>query len=382
MPAPKPAEQDEVAVDEPALLDRIHQGERDRCRTGVAGAVDHRRHPLGRQPQPGRGGIHDPHVGLVGHEQGDVVDGHLGPLQREPGGIDGDPDGLAEHLLASHHHAGAVIGVQQRHQGTVDAEVPAEQRAFAGHGLDHDGPGAVAEKEGVAAVRPVGGPGQGLGADRAAPGPCRRPTRPAAVTRPYVKPAQAALRSMAPPPMPRAAEAAALLAGMSWSGVVVHSINRSDVRASEPGPVEGLAVRPRRPGWRWFPGRFRDGGAVARPRRARWRRAGCECRCARRSIRRSSRTELCRSALVTIRSGRAVPQPVMAAPVMTRATRRSAGRSAPAHPGWARAPSRRPANGDRTSLPPTVPSRVPDLDAGPDVELEFRRRVGRSRRPG
>ena len=70
---------------------------------------------VGRPSRRGDG-VHDPEVGLMGHEQGDVVDGDLGPLERQPGGLDRDPDGPAEHLLAAHGHARAVIGVEQRHQ--------------------------------------------------------------------------------------------------------------------------------------------------------------------------------------------------------------------------------------------------------------------------
>ncbi len=39
-------------------------------------------------------------------------------------------------------------------------------------------------------------------------------------------------------------------------------------------------------------------------------------------------------------------------------------------PGWARAPSKRPANGERTSMPDTVPSRVPTSMGRAGVQLE------------
>ncbi len=113
MPAPKPARRTRSPSTQPALLDGVDEGQRDGRRTGVAGAVDHRGHPLRGEAQPGGGRLHDADVGLVGHEQGDVVDGDLGPLERQPGGVDRHPDRPAEHLLAAHGHARAVVGVQQ-----------------------------------------------------------------------------------------------------------------------------------------------------------------------------------------------------------------------------------------------------------------------------
>ena len=108
----------------------------------------------------------------------------LGPLHRGAGRLDRHPDGLAEDLLTAHDHPGAVIGVQQRHQRPVHAEVPAEQGPFAGHGLDH-APRRRRRRTGRRCCDPPSWwPGSGSRRRSAAPGPCRRRPSPAAVTRP------------------------------------------------------------------------------------------------------------------------------------------------------------------------------------------------------
>ena len=56
----------------------------------------------------------------------------------------------------------AEVRIEKRLQRPVDADIPTQQGGFAGDRFHDHSAGAVAEKEGVGAVRPVGYPGQGL----------------------------------------------------------------------------------------------------------------------------------------------------------------------------------------------------------------------------
>ena len=109
-------------------------------------------------PSRAHGGGDDPHVGLVGHEQRDVVDADAGLLERPLGGVDHDPHGPAEHLLAVHLDGAADLGVEDVAQRAVGAEVEPEHPARAVAALEHDGAGAVTEEDGGAAVLPVHDP--------------------------------------------------------------------------------------------------------------------------------------------------------------------------------------------------------------------------------
>src|SRR5215210_249806 len=150
---------------EAALALGLLEGERDRGRRRVGDTVDVDHDLLGRQAHLGRRGLDDPHVGLVGDEQVDVLDRQPGALDRLVRRGDHAPDRVAVDLAALHaEHRLDALGVEHVRLGGVGAEdeaAAAELELAAGH---HDGAGAVAEQRRGAAVVVVGDARQRLGA--------------------------------------------------------------------------------------------------------------------------------------------------------------------------------------------------------------------------
>src|SRR5215207_9691034 len=174
-------EQSRVAGPGVALGDHPVERERDRRGRAVAlvGDVTGDPHPLGKLHGSGHG-VDDAHVGLVGHEDVQVVEGDTGRVQRllaDLGHREGRP---AEDRVALHrqvrHHAGARLGVGADDVAPVLAladqvELLAvgapHDRSDAGcfAGSDHGRPGPVGEDEGGAAVGEVEDVGQPLHPD-------------------------------------------------------------------------------------------------------------------------------------------------------------------------------------------------------------------------
>ena len=122
-----------------------------------------------RMPEPLARRVDDADVGLVGDDQGEVVDGDAGPLEGPQRRVDHRAHGPAEHLLAVHLDEAADVGGEQVAGRPVGVEVEAEQVARAVGGLEHDRAGAVGEEDGRAAVVPVDDAAHGLGADEQHP---------------------------------------------------------------------------------------------------------------------------------------------------------------------------------------------------------------------
>ena len=140
----EPGQEEMVALVHPPLGQGVVQGQRDGGRGRVAVAVDDRDGPLLGDAQPLAHRLDDAQVGLVGHEQGDVVGAEAGVGHGLLGGFDDRADGLAEDLLAVHGEEAAVLALEQVAQRSVGVEVPAEQLSGAVDRLDDDGAGAVA----------------------------------------------------------------------------------------------------------------------------------------------------------------------------------------------------------------------------------------------
>ena len=98
----EPDEQHEVAGGQAPGVGGLGQGQRHRCGTGVAVVVDGDDRS-GRVEAEALGHrVDDPDVGLVRHEQGDVVDGDPGPGQRAQRRVGRGAHGPTEHLTAVH----------------------------------------------------------------------------------------------------------------------------------------------------------------------------------------------------------------------------------------------------------------------------------------
>ena len=137
---------------------------------------------------------------------------------------------------------------------------------------------------------------------------------------------------------------------------------QADVGAGDARRVRAPCARPPRPGSRWCRVRSRGGervlGSTKGPVAA--RRVWIPLRSTIHSSVVSNRVVM--SSLVTIRSGRAVPQPVMAAPGHEACSQAIGWPVWTRSPGWARVPSRRPANGERTSIRRHGAEQGADLD--------------------
>ena len=163
-----------VAGGHPPVEQGVVEGQGDRGRRGVAVAVDDHRRALLGDAQALAGGLDDPQVGLVGHEEVDVGGGQAGVGHRPLGRLDHHPHRLAEDLLAVHVQVAAVVALEQVAEGAVGAEVPAEQVPGPVDRLEHHRPGPVAHQHGHGAVVPVGDAAEGVGADEQDPARCRR----------------------------------------------------------------------------------------------------------------------------------------------------------------------------------------------------------------
>ena len=157
---------------------RVGEGERDRRRRRVAeiGQVDHG--PLRRDAEALGGGVDDAGVGLVGHEQVDVVGGRAGELERG-GGRGGDRPRRPAEQLGSVHDDVLPTGRDVEDVGAtgIAAEVDAEHAGRRGPGgvasggvvrgerADHDGAGPVAEQHRRRAVVGVDERREAVGAD-------------------------------------------------------------------------------------------------------------------------------------------------------------------------------------------------------------------------
>ena len=164
-PAPKAARATVCAGLQAALALGLLEGERDRGRRRVGHAVDVDHDLLARNAELGRGRLDDAHVGLVGDEEVDVVDGLAGARERLAGGRGHAPHGVAVDVGALHaQHALVALGVEQiglRAVGAQHEAADAELELAARH--DH-GAGAVAEEHGRRAVVMVGDAAERLGA--------------------------------------------------------------------------------------------------------------------------------------------------------------------------------------------------------------------------
>ena len=93
----------------------------------------------------------------------------VGLLEHPLRGLDGCPHGPAEDLAAFHVDVAALVAVQDRGQGPVEAEVVGEDQRLALGRLHDDGAGPVAEEDGRGAVVLVRDLRQGVGADHERP---------------------------------------------------------------------------------------------------------------------------------------------------------------------------------------------------------------------
>jgi hypothetical protein len=111
------------------------------------------------------GGLDDADVGLVGDDEGDVVGGHAGMAHRLLGGVDHDPHGPAEDLLAVHLDQAADLGVEE--------PLAAEPSASRSQPSSWPGPSTASSTTAPAPSanrarccgRPVGDAGERVGAD-------------------------------------------------------------------------------------------------------------------------------------------------------------------------------------------------------------------------
>ena len=113
LPQVKPAPNATSSTSEPGPMrpsaDRLVERERDRRGGGVAVAVDVDHHLRHRDARVLRRGLDDPEVGLVRHQQVDLVRGHAGAGQRLVAGLGHREHRGLEHLAAGHlHEVGAI----------------------------------------------------------------------------------------------------------------------------------------------------------------------------------------------------------------------------------------------------------------------------------
>ena len=256
-------------------------------------------------------GFDDPQVGLMRHQQVDLVGRDAGPGERLVAGVGHGEHGGLEHLAPRHLHVvGPLADDLLADRIGRAAARPVEQRREAPVGLDeggedpaagvrraahHRGAGAVAEEDGGGAVLEVGDGGQLLGADD---------EHGLALTR-----GDEALRH---------GEARRCTPGTPRRCRTPRRARRRGAPAGR-RPWTGAAGR----GWRWR-GRWRRGrppstpaAAIARSARLLaqhrdgllrpWRCGARGCRCARRSTRRTCRARGSGRALVRTPGGTATP---------------------------------------------------------------------------
>src|ERR1700674_5362646 len=101
-PGTEPGKKHVVAALDPAFANRLLQRERDGSARGVAVLIDVDRHAVERQPDPARGRVDDPEVGLVGTPQVDVFEGDARRVADLIGLADEDVDRELEDIGADH----------------------------------------------------------------------------------------------------------------------------------------------------------------------------------------------------------------------------------------------------------------------------------------
>src|SRR5690606_30677739 len=173
-PGQTAAEADEhqrVPLFDPSLVNRFIQGHRDGGRGHVSETVQVDDHLLLRQSEPLDGGVDDADVGLMGHEEVDVLLLHPRLGERLLRGIAHHADGKLENLPAGHgngvealvhrvparRHAGSARGqLQQIPAGPVGTQLKGEKTASLLHRSQDDRSGSVAEEHAGVSVLPVG----------------------------------------------------------------------------------------------------------------------------------------------------------------------------------------------------------------------------------
>jgi hypothetical protein len=158
-------EEHEVAVGDAAGVEGVGEGEGDRGRGGVAGAVEHDGGTVDADAEPVAGRGDDAQVRLVRHDEGDVVGVHPGAFERAGRRVDHDPHGPAEHFSSLHLERAAEVAVQRLLGAAVGVEIPTEQRRRSVDGAEDRSGRAVGEEHGRVAVGPVGDASEGVGAD-------------------------------------------------------------------------------------------------------------------------------------------------------------------------------------------------------------------------
>jgi hypothetical protein len=155
-----------IAVAHPSRVERLGERERDGGGRRVAGALEHGGGPFARDAESLARSVDDAHVGLVGHQQRDLLGIDPGPFERSGCRVDRGTHRAPEHLAAFHLHVAADLGEQQLARRSIRSRVPREQLARPVHRFDHHRARAVGEQNGGVAIFPVGEPAHRLCTDQ------------------------------------------------------------------------------------------------------------------------------------------------------------------------------------------------------------------------